>query len=226
VVESSGSLRDADLREEGVRQYGRVDPVAILTLILGFFGCLTVPIFGVWVPIPLAVVCGIAAIKRIRGSGGGLVGTPLVIAGMVLWTALLAARYYYDWSTEVKRKHAITEGSRMVNDFFGFLHGGHFDDAHALLSDGGKKRYGKGLAEWKTSLDPLGKFQDVQFVAVEWERDIAGEEAGLMWFNVRFEKQALMYIVTMVQEDDDWLIADIAWKTGVVEKTPAGEHSH
>lgn len=219
MVESSGTLRDADLREAGVRQYARVDPVAILTPILGVFGCLTVPIFGVPVPVPLALVCGIVAIKRIRASKGGLVGSPVAVAGMVLWAALLAAGYYYNWARQANRQRGMEESTRVVQEFFDFLIRGSYEDAYALLSSTGKEQYVKELAEHRKGLQPLGRLQGVQLQGVEWTGPL-GHEAGKMFFNLSFEKQLLLLVITMVQEDDQWRIEGWTYRQGAVETPP------
>ena len=214
VVESSGTLRDADLREAEVRPYAQISRLAVLSLVLGLLGCLVVPI-------PVALVLGILAVKRIRASKGAVAGMPVAIAGLAAALAMAAGWGIFLHLRARDRERAVQETTENLRQFFDWMSRGYPEDAFTLFSSGGKEKYRPVLQEWQKSLKDLGRFQDVAFLDAEWE----GKDQGKLKFAVRFEARLLAYDITIVREKRKWGL-DVFSLTGAEQPSAGKGHTH
>jgi hypothetical protein len=202
MVESSGTLRDADLREADLRPYARISRLAVLSLVLALLGCLVVPI-------PVAIVCAILAIRRIRASKGALAGMPLAVGAIGVAVAVaLAWGGYTQWRAS-KHRRGEEQSTRAVGEFFDWLSRGYLEDAYALLSTDGKMLYRDQLPGFRKFLEPQGKFQDVRLVESAWPASAVGK----MKFAVRFQNRELTYVITVAEEEGKWRLAGFELKS-------------
>jgi len=193
VVESSGVLRDADLRGEGIQPYAQVSRLAVVSLVLGLLGFLIVPI-------PFAVIFGILSIRRIRASKGALAGMPVAVGGLVVAVAMAGAWGVYRLARAADRRRAVEQCTESVRQFFDWMTRGYPEDAFTLLSSAAQEKYTKALPPWGKEMAQLGRFDGVEFLKVAWQ----GKDAATMGFIVRFSEEHFGYEVTVVREEGVW----------------------
>ena len=193
MVESSGVLRDADLRGDGIRPYAQVSRLAVVSLVLALLGFLIVPI-------PFAVLFGILSIRRIRSSKGALAGMPVAVGGLVVAVAMVGAWGVYLRVQAGNRQRAATQCTESVRQFFDWLVRGYPEDAFVLLSEAGQERYKKALPPWGKEMAQLGRLDGVEFLKAAWK----GKDAATMGFVVRFSEEEFGYEVVVVREQGVW----------------------
>ena len=220
MVESSGTLRDADLRGSGPATYAQVSRLAVLSLILGVLGCALATI-------PVALACGIVAVKRIRASKGAQVGMPVAVLGIVL-SILMAGAWaaWYLWR-ENERARGIERSTQVVADFFEYAWSRDFPSAFELFSDQGKQEI-RGVRE--KGVDPLerthallkqtGRVQRVDLVQTFWKAGRARNDVAEIRFNIVTEKQTIAVIVTLGKHGDKWLMEGLP-KSGEAPPPPS-----
>lgn len=205
MVESSGTLRDADLREGKDLRYAQVDRLAVLALALGLLAC--VPVFA-----PFAIALGIISIRRIRKSQGTLAGLPVAVIGIAAavlmaggWTIFLVQRH-------LKHRRGETEGPKVVAQFFDWMSRGYLDDCFALLTDAGKETYQAAyLKGFQEHLVGLGGYKAVERTSTWWRRGgyATTAEVAEMRFRVTTGTKDLYFSIVLVEVGDAWRIDQI-----------------
>jgi hypothetical protein len=195
VVESSGTLRDADLREEGIPTYARVSGLAVASLVSGVLGCL-------FVPAGAALVFGVLAVRRIRQSKGALVGTPLAVAGIVIGVLMVAAMSTFLWYRADVRARGIEQSRTVVAKFFDSVERGFHDDAYALCAPGLKQEVTPQiLKNLQTVLVAYGKVQAVTVESGSWKRSGDITDVAEMTFVVRTPQKNFRYVISTAPYD-------------------------
>jgi len=197
MVESSGILRDSDLRGDGIRPYAQISRLAVLSLVLNVL----------IVTFPLTIVLGIMAVRRIRASKGAVAGLPVAIAGIVVGLALAAGVGVYHVRKTAARSRAIAQSEAVLLEFFDFTRRGYADDAWARVTPEGRKQLARDqIEQLRGLLKAVGKVKSVSAGSVVWRR---GKQRGLvaeMIVTVETETRPLYFKVVTAEVNDRWLI--------------------
>jgi hypothetical protein len=124
----------------GTSDYVAINPLAIVTLLLGLASALVI-LSDIFLIVPLAgVVCGILAIRQVRDSAGTQTGRGFALAGLVISVLVagggMASRAVKGWGTRTDEQQIADVLSTLSKN----LHDKKYHDAYLLFSDRFKAR--------------------------------------------------------------------------------------